>query len=136
MKQLQIVDPIYIYSIWEEVKDYFKNSVASSTDDANVEQFKLHIINGSYSLFVVLEDDIIIGAFIMNIANCPNHRILHISAFGGKDVANKEVAAQVESYAKSQGATKIKAYAKDAQARLFKRAMGLEKVSNVIEKLI
>jgi hypothetical protein len=136
MKQLQIVSPLYIYSIWDEVKDYFKSSIASSTDDANVEQFKLHIINGTYSLFVVLEDDNIIGAFIMHVSNYPNHRVLHISAFGGKGVANTEVAAQVETYAKSQGATKIKAYAKDAQARLFKRAMGLEKVSNVIEKLI
>jgi hypothetical protein len=136
MKQLQIVEPIYIYSVWNNVKDYFKNSVASSTDDVNVEQFKLHIINGTYSLFVVIENNTIIGAFIMNVSNSPNHRILHISAFGGKGVANKEVAEQVEAYAKSQGATKIKAYAKDAQARLFKRAMGLEKVSNVIEKLI
>jgi hypothetical protein len=136
MKQLQLVDPLYIYSIWDEVKHYFKDSVEASPDDINVEQYKLHIISGTYSLFVVVEDDKIIGAFIMYINNLPNYRVLHISAFGGKGVANKEVAAQVETYAKSQGVTKIKACAKDAQARLFKRAMGLEKVTNVIEKLI
>ena len=136
MKQLQIVHPDYIHQIWDEIETFFDRARLAGTDDYTVDQLKMLLIEGKQTLFVVVENDKIIGAFVMHITNYFNYRVLHISAFGGKGVANKEVAAQVETYAKSQGATKIKAYAKDSQARLFKIAMGLEKVTNVIEKLI
>jgi hypothetical protein len=134
MKQLQLVNPLYIYDLWDTVEKYISFSIAAGPDDASIDQYKLNVLNGSHLLFVITEDENIIGAAIMNFVASANHKALCISAWGGKSITVKEVTDQIEQYAKSQGATKIKAYARDAQARLFNQVMGLEKVTNLIEK--
>jgi hypothetical protein len=136
MKQLQLVDAIHIYKIWDVVKDFFKDSDRSELDETTIENYKLNLVNRIHNLLVVVENDKIIGAFIMYIVNAPTHRVLNIAVAGGKGIVVKEVTDQIEQYARSQGATKIKAQAKDAQARLYRMVMGLEKTTNVVEKLI
>ena len=136
MKVLQTVDVIHMYNVWDKVKDFFTDSDRSELDEHTIEYFKLNVLNRSYNLLVVVEDNIIIGAFLMYFMNTPTHRVLNIAAAGGKDIVVKEVADQIEQFARSQGATKIKAQAKDAQARLYKMVMGLEKTTNVVEKLL
>jgi hypothetical protein len=66
--------------------------------------------------------------------NSPNARIMFITAVGGSGIVNDETFSQVETWAKMQGATKASAYAQDSQAKLFKIKLGLEKVTNVVEK--
>jgi hypothetical protein len=134
MKQLQIVSPAYVYDIWDSVEKYISFSIAAGLQDVSLDQYKMYILNGSHTLFVVVEDNNIIGAAIMNMVTSPNSKSLCISAWGGKSITVKEVTDQIEVYAKSQGVTKIVAYAQDAQARLFNQVMGLEKVTNFIEK--
>ena len=136
MKVLQTVDVIHMYNVWDKVKDFFTDSDRSELDEHTIEYFKLNVLNRSYNLLVVVEDNITIGAFLMYFMNTPTHRVLNIAAAGGKDIVVKEVADQIEQFARSQGATKIKAQAKDAQARLYKMVMGLEKTTNVVEKLL
>jgi hypothetical protein len=136
MKQLQVVDIVHVYHVWDSVKHFFKDSDRSDLDEHNIEQYKLNVISKTNNLLVVVEDNIIIGAFIMYFINSPMHRILNISACGGKGIVVKEVTDQIEQFARSQGATKIKAQAKDSQARLYKMVMGLEKTTNVVEKLL
>jgi hypothetical protein len=134
MKQLQIVSPIDVYNVWDIIKNHISFSIAAGLEDVSLDQYKMYILNGSHTLFVVVEDNNIIGAAIMNMVTSPNSKSLCISAWGGKSITVKEVTDQIEVYAKSQGVTKIIAYARDAQARLFNQVMGLEKVTNLIEK--
>jgi hypothetical protein len=136
MKQLMTVDIPNVYGIWDQVKLFFKDSDRSDLDDVTIESYKLGVLSKSHNLLVVVEDNMIIGAFIMFFANAPTHRVLNIAVAGGKGIVVKEVTDQIEQFARSQGATKIKAQAKDAQARLYKMVMGLEKTTNVVEKLI
>ena len=136
MKQLRSVDPIFVYQVWEQIKHFFKSDNNPRITDTTIDGFKMNVLNKHYSLFVVTENEKIIGSFIFNFTNSLEHKTLFIVAFGGKGVANKEVAVQVEDWAKSQGATRIQAFAQDAQARLFRIVMGLEKYTNVIEKSI
>jgi hypothetical protein len=136
MKVLQTVDVIHMYNVWDKVKDFFTDSDRSELDEHTIEYFKLNVLNRSYNLLVVVEDNITIGAFLMYFMNTPTHRVLNIAAAGGKDIVVKEVTDQIEQFARSQGATKIKAQSKDSQARLYKMVMGLEKTTNVVEKLL
>ena len=136
MKQLQTVDVSHVYKIWSEVKKFFKDSDRSELDEDTIEYYKLNVLSRNYNLLVVVENNLIIGAFIMYFVNSPTHRVLNIAAAGGKNIVVKEVTDQIEKFAISQGATKIKAQAKDAQARLYKMVMGLEKTTNVVEKLL
>ena len=70
------------------------------------------------------------------VQTCALPILLNIAFAGGKGIVVKEVTDQIEQFARSQGATKIKAQAKDSQARLYKMVMGLEKTTNVVEKLL
>jgi hypothetical protein len=49
-------------------------------------------------------------------------------------VFDSDTISQYELWAKQQGCTKIRAWAKDSQARLYRMKLGLQKTMNVVEK--
>lgn len=136
MKQLQIVHPNYVHQIWDKIETFFDRSMQAGTDDYNVDQLKMLITEGRQTLFVFVEDEKIIGALTVEMINYPNSRVAYTSAIGGKGLFDENTIKQYEDWAKSQGATKIRAFAKDAQARLYKIKMGFNVVTNVVEKNI
>jgi len=136
MKQLQTVAPSQVHQVWHNVKPYFDASYEQSTGDCTVEQLKTILANGGQTLFVVVEDENIIGAFSVDIQNAPNHRVAHTTAMGGRGLFNEDTVSQYEAWAKLQGATKIRAWAREPQARLYRQKMNLNTTVYVVEKLI
>jgi hypothetical protein len=137
MKSVQIVAPEYIHTIWDVVEPMLKTAFINFDNaDYDVEHIKVLIIEQLQHLFVVVEDKKIIGAFTVEVINYPNHRVAHTTCMGGKGVFDKDTVKQYEDWARLQGATKIRAFAKDSQARLFKLKMGLEPVTHVVEKTL
>lgn len=135
--QVQIVAPVNIYQIWDKIEPYFIAAEAEGTGDCTTSQLKLQLISGVVSLLVAVnEEQIIQGAASIVLQNLPNHRVAVITALGGKGIVNEEVFEQVVVWAKSQGATKIRAWAKDSQVRLYRQKAGLNTTTNVVEKLI
>ena len=55
---------------------------------------------------------------------------------GGKGVFDINTVKQYEDWCRSNGITKIRAYAQDAQARLFKMKLGLNVITHVVEKTL
>jgi hypothetical protein len=136
MKQMQIVSPNYIHQIWDQIETFFDRAMLAGTDDYNVDQLKMLLTEGRQTLFVFVEDEKIIGALSAEVISYPNNRVVHTSAVGGKGIFDENTIKQYEDWARSQGATKIRAFAKDAQARLYKIKMGFNVVTNVVEKNI
>lgn len=137
MKLVQIVAPEYIHTIWDVVEPMLKTAFINFPNaDYDVEHIKVLIIEQFQYLFVVVQDKKIIGAFTVEVINYPNHRVAHTTCMGGKGIFDKDTVKQYEDWAKLQGVTKIRAYAQDAQARLFKLKMGLEPVTHVVEKTL
>ena len=137
MKQVQIVAPAYVYHVWDKVKPLLEVAFINFDNaDYNVEHLKVDLINGNQHLFLVIEDEKILGAYTIELINYANHRVAHITAIGGKDMITKETVEQCENWAKANGATKIRAFAQDGQARLFKIKMGLIPVTHVVEKTL
>jgi hypothetical protein len=137
MKSVQIVAPEYIHSIWDVVEPMLKTAFINFNNaDYDVEHIKVLIIEQLQYLFVVVKDEKIIGAFTVEVINYPNHRVAHTTCMGGKGVFDKDTVKQYEDWARLQGASKIRAFAKDSQARLFKLKMGLEPVTHVVEKTL
>lgn len=137
MKSVQIVAPEYIHAIWGVVEPMLKTAFINFNNaDYDVEHIKVLIIKQLQYLFVVIEDEKIIGAFTVEVINYPNHRVAHTTSMGGKGVFDKDTVKQYEDWAKLQGVTKIRAYAQDAQARLFKMKLGLNAVTHVVEKTL
>ena len=134
--QVQPVAPEHVYQVWPQVEAYFKAAEQYSVGDCTVDQLKLQLVSGLNTLLVATKDGVIKGAAVMAINNLPNHRVAVIAAAGGRGIADPDVLAQVVVWAKLQGATKIRAWAKDAQARLYRQKMGLNTATHVVEKLI
>ncbi len=137
MKQINIVAPDFINQYWNKIEPFFESSFKFSTDDYSVDQIKFLLVNGQQICLVAVEDDgSIIGASAVSISNYPNHRVLHITSMGGRALVEADLIQQFEAWARSQGVTKIRAFAQDAQARLYKMKMGFQSVAHVVEKNI
>ena len=137
MRQINIVAPDFINQYWNKIEPFFDSSFKFSTDDYSVDQIKFLLVNGQQICLVAVEDDgNIIGASAVSISNYPNHRVLHITSMGGRALVEDDLIQQFEAWARSQGVTKIRAFAQDAQARLYKMKMGFESVAHVVEKNI
>jgi len=137
MRQINIVAPDFVCQHWNKIEPFFEASFKFSTDDYSVDQIKFLLVNGQQICLVAVEDDgTIIGASAVSISNYPNHRVLHITSMGGRALVEDDLIQQFEAWARSQGVTKIRAFAQDAQARLYKMKMGFESVAHVVEKNI
>ena len=137
MKQVQIVAPGHILSVWETVWPMLNIAFINCEHiDYDIEQLKVLLIKEFQILFVVTEENKIIGAFTVEINNQPNHKIAHTTCMGGKGLFDENTVKQYEDWCISNGITKIRAYAQNAQARLFKMKLGLNVVSHVVEKTL
>jgi len=136
MKQLKIIPSDYICQLWDQIEHYFKSASGAGTNDYTVEQIKFLLVQGKQTLFVIMNEEKLIGAFSVEFSNYPNNKVMHIAAIGGKSVIEDETVKQLEDWARSQGATKIRAFAQEAQARLYRMKMGLNMVTHVVEKTI
>jgi hypothetical protein len=136
MKQLKIIPSDYICQLWDQIEHYFKSASGAGTNDYTVEQIKFLLVQGKQTLFVIMDGEKLIGAFSVEFSNYPNNKVMHIAAIGGKSVIEDETVKQLEDWARSQGATKIRAFAQEAQARLYRMKMGLNMVTHVVEKTI
>jgi hypothetical protein len=136
MIQVQFVPLEHFYQVWPIVEPMLKKSLDASPGDVGIEHLKVYILGRLQTLIVAVEKDTIIGAGTLQIENQPNNRVLSITTTGGRGIANKEVFSQVETWAKSQGVTKIKVIARELQARLYRQKLGLVTEMYVMEKSI
>lgn len=137
MKSVQIVAPGHIHAVWPVVRGLLNTAIIKYDHaDYDVEHLKVLLIREFQVLFVVLDDNEIIGAFTVEIINYPNHRVAHTTTMGGKGVFDKATIEQYEDWCRTQGITKIRAFAQDGQARLFKMKLGLNAVTHVVEKTL
>jgi hypothetical protein len=135
MNTVKVVAPNFIYDVWKDVESFLNASINVSGGDFTLDQLKLSLGRGEQTLLVsVNEQNVINGAMTVEFTNRPNHRVMFITALGGNGIVNDETFSQVESWAKSQGATKASAWAQEAQARLYKIKSNFNTVRYVVEK--
>ena len=135
---IQVVNPIHVHQMWDVVGPFIESavSVALGDSDCTLDQLKLQLVSGAQTLLVAIEDEKIIGAASIQVSTMPNHRVATLTTTGGRGVTNPEVMEQVVAWAKSQGATKIRAFASGARIRLYRQQLGLNATETVVEKLI
>ena len=135
MNTVQIVASNNIYSVWENVKSYLEASINVSGSDCTLEQLKLLLVRGEQTLLVSVDkDNKLNGAMAVEFINHPNSRVMFITTLGGSGIVNDETFSQVETWARMQGATKVSAWAQEAQARLYKIKANFNTVRMVVEK--
>ena len=66
----------YLHQHWEEIAKYLQPALdLSGVEEFNLDQMKAFIANGSWTLFVVEENEKLCGAVVVTFANYPNDRI-------------------------------------------------------------
>lgn len=131
----KIVKPVlnqHRHMLWPKVSGYFSDAVSFSGGEYTLDQVKLLICQGYWELFVVVENDKVIGAASVEFINQPNDRVAFITSMGGRNVTENHVFDQLKSLVKNMGATKIRAMARDELLRLYSRCE-LHKKYNVVE---
>jgi hypothetical protein len=135
MNTVKVVAPNFIYDVWKDVESFLNASINVSGGDFTLDQLKFSLGRGEQTLLVsVNEQNKINGAMTVEFTNRPNDRVMFITALGGSGIVNDETFSQVETWAKSQGATKASAIAQEAQARLYKIKANFNTVRMVVEK--
>ena len=138
MISIQPVNPAYVHQVWDIVSPMLKAACDAALGDLDctIDQLKLQLVSGAQTLLVAVKDEKIIGAASIVVSTLPNHRVATLTATGGRGITNPEVMNQVVAWAKSQGATKIRAHASGARIRLYQQQLGLITTETVVEKLI
>jgi hypothetical protein len=135
MIKVDLVAPDYVYQVWDDVKDFLEASIKTGTGTCTLDQLKLLLAKNYQTLLVgVDEQNNIVGAMAVEFINYPNARTMFITAFGGFHVIKADPLAEVENWARSQGATKITAWCEEAQARLYRQKAGFNTIRFVVEK--
>jgi hypothetical protein len=112
----------YLHQHWEEVAKYLNPALElSGVEEFTLDQMKVYILNGSWTLFVVVEEGKLCGAVVVAFSNYPNHRVAFVTAIGGKFISSKETFEKFKIALKNMGATKIQGGARESVARLWNR---------------
>jgi len=123
----------YIHQHWDAIAEYLQPALdLSGVEEFNLDQLKVFIVNGTWTLFVVIEENKLCGAVVVSFANYPNDRIAFVTAIGGKFISSKETSDKFKELLKTMGATKIQGYARESVARLWKR-IGFENKQILVE---
>ena len=112
----------YLHQHWEEVAKYLNPALElRGVEEFTLDQMKVYILNGSWTLFVVVEEGKLCGAVVVAFSNYPNHRVAFVTAIGGKFISSKETFEKFKVALKNMGATKIQGGARESVARLWNR---------------
>jgi hypothetical protein len=128
---VQYVEARFIINFWNDIKPYIESAL-EHTDDYNADQVKVFLTNGSWLLFVAIENNVLQGVATVFIENAVNHRTALITTISGKGIINKDAMEQLTNILKSFGLTRVQGYARDSLVRLYKR-FGLNKKANLVE---
>lgn len=110
----------------------FIDSALAYTDDYTLEEARVFITSGAWSLIVAFDEPgNFKGAAAVQYFNRPRDRVAFIIALGGRLVTGEENADQLFNIFRANGATCVEAGARDQILRLWKR-YGLEPKYHII----
>jgi len=120
--KIQYVALEWVNYTWDKVEGFLADALAHSKGDYTIEQVKVFVTQGRWTLLVAVDDSgSIHGAATVEFFNRPDDRVAFITAIGGKLVSSADTFEQLRTYAKSMGATAIEGAARESIARLWRR---------------
>jgi len=130
---LQIIPHTHLDQVWPVVGQMLAQVCDEKASDGEytIDQMRMSIVQRERHLIVAMEDEEIVGAGTVEFLNYPSKRVALIGALAGKGVVTPEAFGQICEWCKGMGASELRAYAKDAQARLF-AGVGMGKIYEVM----
>jgi len=129
---IQEVPVALVNQVLPHVEDYIDNALRYSCGDYNLEEARVYLATGAWSLIVAFDEPgQFKGAAAVQYFNRPRDRVAFIIALGGRLVTNNENGNQLFDIFRANGATSVEAGARDEILRLWKR-YGLERKYSII----
>ena len=132
--QVKQVPIEFIQHVWPKVEPMLDRAMKHSAGEYNNDQLKVMLVNGLQTLLVAQDGDEIVGATTIAFENYPNDRIAFVTSIGGYMIANQDCWKQFEAWCKSMGCTKVRGFAFESVARLWKKQFDIDTVYLVVEK--
>lgn len=119
--KIQHVELAYANQTWPLVEDYIRSALEHGQDDYTVDQVKVFVTTGQWTLIVATEEGQVKGAAVVNFFNRPNHRVAFVVCIGGRLISNEDTFKQFKNILVMFGATYIEGAARESIARLWTR---------------
>ena len=125
----------HVPALLPRVVPFIERGMAYATT-YNTEHVKVYLADGKWMLLVATnEADEICGAYVLAYHNEPDARVAFIVCAAGRGLAGQGAFDQVCTIARTFGATKVQALARNTAARLYKRVGFLDKAMLMEKKL-
>lgn len=130
---LTLVPHTHVDQVWSEVSPLMARALTdkASHGEATIDQIRMAIVQKEKHLVVAMEEEKIIGAATVEFVQYPNKRVALLGNLGGKGVCTQAAFDTIKTWCKGMGASELRAFAKDAQTRLYAR-FGLEPLYHVV----
>lgn len=122
--RISLVPTEAVKLIWKDVERVLKKSVATVKDKAEVIDVLDGIFDGSYALWVVLDDDdAIVAAFTTRILVYPHRKALALDWVGGTRIRewSDALIETIRRYAKEQGCEHLEGYGRKGWGRFLEK---------------
>lgn len=119
--KIQHVELSYVNQTWPLVESYISSALEHGQDDYTVEQAKVFVTTGQWTLVVATKDGKVEGAAVINFFNRPNYRVAFVVCIGGRLISNEDTFNQFKNILVMFGATYIEGAARESIARLWTR---------------
>lgn len=129
----QFVPTHFVAQTWPQCEQYVADAMQYGNGDYTLDQIKLFVHTGQWSLIVIADDaNAIHGALTVSYINYPNDRVAFVTFIGGKHITNDDTFKQVCDILRANGATKTQCMARPSAARLWQRC-GYKERSTLLE---
>lgn len=122
--RVSLVPPEAVRHVWKDVEKVLKKSVATAKDKSETIDVLVGILNGTYVLWVVMdEDDSIVAAFTTRLIVYPQRKALVLDFVGGTRMKewNDQLIDTMRKYANELGCSHLEGYGRKAWGRSLKK---------------
>lgn len=133
--KIELVPQQLTAQVFPLVAKFFERTIPYSGGDYSLEQIRMTVNQGGWSLVVASDETGLVGAMTLAFMNYPNDRIAFVTSTGGKNICNKDSLMQLKNIVRAMGATKLQAGGRDSVTRMLAQ-FGFKKRYTVVETTI
>jgi hypothetical protein len=110
-------------ALWPQCSGFIQAGLALGEGEIDLSQVRQLIVLGNAELIAgYSHDNAVLGAMVIQFINFANFRVANVLSIGGSSIVASSVHwAQIKTWLKQSGASKVQGFCKPAQARLWRR---------------
>lgn len=121
----------WVNRLWPIIEPFIIEA-AQFGDDYTVDEIKVYVTQGLWTLVTLSDESGLQGAGTINFFNRPNARVAFVTSVSGKFITTPEVFEQLKTLVIARGATEIEGAARESIARLWRKNFGFEEKYRIV----